>query len=159
MDTFSISSFPTMNDFETKIDDRLRPFLRDWQLKTIYEGTTVDIPGHSNSSFDPVKYFQVIKKPGEPFYRQDQRDNEIGLTMWAHWPGYDHECEVNLFITGKGVLDSGEYQIGAEILKAGGATMKLYYKDKLVTDFTERNWFGLTPKDKIWVPDMKLFLN
>ena len=159
MDTFTISSFPTINDFENKVDDRIKPFLKDWQLKTIYEGTTVDIPGHSNSSFDPVKYFQVVKKPGESFYREDERDNEIGLTLWAHWPGYDHECEVNLFIAGKGVLDRNNYRINAEILKAGGATMKLYFKNKLITDFTQKSWFRLVPKDKVWINDMKPFLN
>jgi len=121
MDTFTISSFPKMSDFENKVDNRIKPFLNDWQLKTIYEGTTVNIPGHSNSSFDPVKYFQVIKKPGESFYREDERDNEIGLTVWAHWSGYDHECEVNLFIAGKGVLDKQNYKISAEILKTGGS--------------------------------------
>ncbi len=159
MDTFTISSFPTINEFETKVDDRIKPFLKNWQLKTIYEGTTVDIPGHSNSSFDPVKYFQVVKKPGEPFYREDERDNEIGLTLWAHWPGYDHECEVNLFVTGKGVLDDNNYRINAEILKTGGATMKLYFKNKLMTDFTQKSWFGSVPKDKVWINDMKPFLN
>ena len=139
MDTFTISSFPTINEFETKVDDRIKPFLKNWQLKTIYEGTTVDIPGHSNSSFDPVKYFQVVKKPGEPFYREDQRDNEIGLTLCAHWPGYDHECEVNLFIAGKGVLDKQNYKISAEILKAGDAKMNLYFNNKLITNFTEKS--------------------
>lgn len=158
MDTFTISSFPSIDEFEDKIDERIKPFLKDWQLKTIYEGTSVDIPGHSNSRFDPIKYFQVIKKPGEPFYREDQRDNEISVTLWAHWPGYDHECEVNLFIQGKGVMDKNNYKISAEILKTGGANMKLYFKNKLVTDFKEKAWFSSIAKDKIWIDDMKLFL-
>ncbi|MCA9827807.1 MAG: hypothetical protein KC444_05365 [Nitrosopumilus sp.] len=32
----------------------------------------VDIPGSWNSSFDPVKYFQVLKNPGDPLYREYQ---------------------------------------------------------------------------------------
>lgn len=71
METFTISSFPSLTEFQQKMDERMKPFLKGWQLKTIYEGTSVDIPGHSNSSFDPVKYFQVVKKPGDPFFRQD----------------------------------------------------------------------------------------
>lgn len=158
METFTISSFPSPTEFQQKVDERMKSFLTGWQLKTIYEGTSVDIPGHSNSSFDPVKYFQVVKKPGEPFYREDQRDNEIGLTLWAHWPGYDHECEVNLFIQGKGVLDKKNFKISAEILKTGGAEMKLYHNNKLVTDFKEKRWTGTIVKDKVWIPDMKQFL-
>ena len=155
MDTFSISSFPQKSEFQLKVDPRLQPYLGGWQLKTIYEGTPVDIPGHPNSSFDPIKYFQVIKKPGEPFYREDQRDNEIGLTLWAHWPGYDHECEVNLFIAGKGVLDITHYTIGAEIFKAGSAQMKLYHNGRLITDFKTNSWMGPQPKDKVWIPDLR----
>lgn len=158
MDIFSISSFPKFNEFESKVDDRIKPYLKDWQLKTIYKGTKVGIPGHPDSSFDPIKYFQVVKKPGEPFYREDEEENEIGLTLWAHWPGYDHECEVNLLIQGKGVLDKTNYRIGAEIVKTGGATMKLYFRDKLVTDFTHKIWYGSSPKDKVWINDMKQFL-
>ena len=158
MDTFTISSYPAFSEFESKVDERIKPFLKNWQLKTIYEGTSVDIPGHSNSSFDPIKYFQVIKKPGDPFYREDQRDNEIGLTLWAHWPGYDHECEVNLFIQGRDVLNKSSYKIAAEILKTGNASMKLYFKNKLVTEFKERSWFSFIVKDKIWISDMKQFL-
>ena len=158
LETFTISSFPPFNEFKNKVDDRIKPFLNGWQLKTLYEGTSVNIPGHSNSSFDPIKYFQVVKKPGDPFYREDQRDNEIGLTLWAHWPGFDHECEVNLFIQGKGVLDKSNYKISAEILKTGGADMKLYFNNKLVTDFKEKTWFSSITKDKVWISSLQRFL-
>jgi len=154
MDTFTVSSFPTIDDFENKVDGRIKKFLKNWQLKSIYEGTSVDIPGHSNSSFDPIKYFQVVKKPGDPFFREDERDNEIGLCLWAHWPGYDHECEVNLFIRGKDVLSNNGHKVSAEILKAGGADMELYYDDKLVTNFKKKRGFCNKILDKVWIDDM-----
>ena len=74
--------------------------------------------------------------------------------MWAHWPGYDHECEVNLFIRGKDVLSNNGYKVSAEILKAGGADMELYYDDKLVTTFKKKVWLGDKILDKVWIDDM-----
>lgn len=150
-DTFSIYPF-TSND-KVRIDDRLKKFTYGWFLHSVYVGESVDIPGHSDSDFSVVKYFEVVKKPGDPFFRTDERDNEIGLTLWGWWPGYDHEVEVNLFIRGKDVL-SGKDKVSAEILKCGGAEMELYHNKKLVTNFTKRDWFSLKPADKIWVDDM-----
>lgn len=152
--TFTISAFPKYSDIKEKCDKRLIKYLDKWQLKSIYEGSTVNIPGFVGSSFDAVKYFQVIKKPGDPFYREDQRDNEIGMTLWAHWPGFDHECEVNLFISGRDVL-SGANVVHAEILKCGGAAMKVYWNNKLITDFASRSWFCKT--DKVWIHNMNKF--
>ena len=150
-ETFSIYPF-TSND-KVRIDDRLRQFTYGWFLHTIYEGESVDIPGHTNSDFSVVKYFEVVKKPGDPFYRTDERDNEIGMTLWAWWPGYDHEVEINLFIRGKDVL-SGKNKVSAEILKCGGAEMELYHNNAHITNFTKKDWFSLKPSDKIWISEM-----
>lgn len=129
-----------------------------WQLIEKYNGQDVVIPGHQGSDVELVKYFQVVKKPGDPFYNENQEDNEIGLTIWFGWPGYDHECEVNLFIRGKDVLGSRNV-VAAEILKTGGAPMKLYYKGKLVTDFTKNTWVSKQNIDKVWIPNLYKFLN
>lgn len=156
MDTFSISAFPTMDEFKGKIDTRLLPFLDGWLLREVYHNDIVEIPGHPGSSFDPIKYFQVVKKPGEPFYSESERDNEIGLTLWAHWKGYDHECEVNLFVAGKDVL-SGRNKVSAEILKTGGAKMELYWNNDLITTFQQRVWFDTKTLDKVWIDDITIF--
>ncbi len=153
MYTFTVSSFPKYSEIKEKCDNRLIKFLDGWQLKSIYEGNIVNIPGFEGSSFDVIKYFQVVKKSGDPFYREDQRDNEIGMTLWAHWPGYDHECEVNLFIAGEDVLN-GNNHVSVEILKCGGADMELYWNEKLVTDFTEKQWWNTIKKDKVWIDDV-----
>jgi hypothetical protein len=155
--TFSISAFPDQSEIKERCDSRLTKFIDGWQLKSIYEGTTVDIPGFEGSIFNVIKYFQVIKKEGEPFYREDERDNEIGMTLWAHWPGYDHECEVNLFIAGKDVLN-GTNKVSAEILKCGGADMELLREGRLITNFKTKHWWP-KPINKIWIPDLDLFLS
>ena len=150
-----------------EIDLRMIQFLdlNKWQLKTIYESNIVDIPGHPGSAVELVKYYQVVKKPGDPFFRKDERDNEIGCTLWFGWPGYDHECEVNLYISGPDLL-SGKNRIRAEILKAGGAKMKLYFDGILLTNFTKesfkKNWWDKTMKievDKVWIDDLRTILN
>lgn len=145
--TFSI--FPFNYQDRERVDVRLQSYLDNWQLNTIYEGTPVNIPGHSNSRIDVIKYFQVIKRPGDPFYREDERDNEIGMTLWAWWPGYDHEVEINIFISGKAVLN-GKIKVHAEILKCGGASMELFHNDQFITNFTKKEWFSLNPVDKVW---------
>jgi hypothetical protein len=149
--TFSIYPF-TSND-KVSIDDRLKQFTYGWFLHTIYMGESVKIPGHSNSDFSIIKYFQVVKKPGDPFYSDDERDNEIGMTIWAWWPGYDHEVEVNLFIRGKDVL-SGANKVSAEVLKCGSAKMELFHNNQLITNFTKKYWFLPKSSDKIWVDEI-----
>ena len=145
-ETFSIFSLD-WPDY-SQIDTRLDPFKADWSMVEYYKGKEVNIPGDWNSSFHPAKFFQVIKKPGDPNY--SEAENEIGLTIWGGWKGYDHEVEINLFIRGKDVL-SGKKHVSAEILKCGGAQMKVFHKGALITDFTETDWWIKKKVDKVWV--------
>ncbi len=126
------------------MDLRMIQFLEmhSWKLVQKYKNETVVIPGHPGSDVELVKYFQVVKKPGEPFYSENQEDNEIGLTLWFGWPGYDHEVEVNLFIRGKDVTGSRNV-VSAEILKCGGAPMSVSYRGKVLTDFKKNTWVVL----------------
>ena len=154
------------------IDSRIKPFLKGWKLIQNYKNQKVTIPGMWDSDIFPVKYFEVVKSPGDANYPGNDSENEIGLTLWAGWKEkdnsgcYDHEVEINLFILGKDVKNKAQYKVGAEILKAGGAEMVLYYKDKKITDFTKTEyrkvWWNMekiqTPIDKVWVPNMKKFL-
>jgi len=140
-------------DYSGKIDRRIEPFLYGWQLVEIYKGQAVDIPGDWDSSFHPVKYFEVIKETGDPNYTPDEAENEISLTMWGGWKGYDHEIEINLFIQGRAVKRHEVHRVSAEILKVGGAKMKLYRNDTLVTDF-RGSWF-CPCKDKVWIDNFK----
>ena len=156
-----------INDY-SDIDQRLEPFLNDWNVRQNYKGKTVNIPPDWDSDIFPVKYFEVIKKSGDPNYNPNEEENEIGLTLWAGWKEadnsgcYDHEVEINLFIMGKDVLKNDNYRVAAEILKAGGAEMQVFFKNKLITDFTKseyrRVWWNVetvkSSVDKVWVDDM-----
>lgn len=161
-DTFTISKFPLFSDILDKADRRLLEFLQlqEYELLSIYEGTKVNIPEFEGSSFFITKYFQVIKKPGDPFYRKDQRDNEIGVTIEGGWKGYDTEVIINLFIRGKDVM-SAKYKVSAEILKSGGADMILKWNGKTLTNFKKKvhKWFCViqVPIDKVWIDDLKIF--
>ena len=160
-----------INDYND-IDSRLKPFLKNWQIKQNYKGKIVNIPNTWDSDVFPVKYFLEIKEPGEPNYNPSYSEDEIGLTLWAGWKeddnsgSYDHEVEINLFIMQKDVHDQTNYKVAAEILKAGGAKMEVYFKNKLVTDFLKteyrRVWWTVetfkTYLDKIWIEDMRKFL-
>ena len=157
-----------VNDYED-IDSRMKPFLRGWKVTQNYKGKKVTIPDTWDSDIFPVKYFQIIKKSGDPNYPGDESEDEIGLTMWAGWKEddnsgcYDHEVEINLFILGRDVKDKTLYKVGAEVFKTGGAEMVLYYNNKKVTDFTQikdGGWWRKkikTSLDKIWVSDMKRY--
>lgn len=150
------SSLVSIDD-DTKfhgIDERLKPFLQGWKLIEEYRNQTVQIPGTWNSEIFPFRYFEVIKKPGDLNYREDESENEKCLCLWAGWRGYDDECEIVLWIRGKAVTDINQKKVSAEIFKTGGAKMKLFYKDKLVTNFIKPGWFNPTNLDKVWIEDM-----
>lgn len=148
MPSSTISKYPKLEDFKN-IDIRLKKYLTNWKLVENYKGKTVEIPGDWDSEFYPTKYFSVIKEEGEPNYDPTEAENEIGLTLEAGWVGFDSEVIVNLLIRGTDVLNKVD-KVSAEILKSGGATMKLYHKDKLITDFKTDGWFPRT-LDKVWI--------
>ena len=154
-DAFPDSKLVNFKDFKSKIDPRLEKYLEKWQLHETYFGDSVDIPGHKGSSFEPVRYFEVVKKEGEEFSEFGERDNEICLTLLAHWAGYDHECEVNLFIRGTDVLNKKSNKVSAEIIKTGGAPMTVKWDGKKITNFEVMDWIFLKKIDKIWIDDMR----
>lgn len=63
------------------IDKRLKPFLKGWYAVQYYKGQKVEFPGTWNSSIHPYKYFEEIKKEGDPNYDPAEAENEIGLCL------------------------------------------------------------------------------
>ena len=151
MPSTTISSYPSISDFKD-IDSRLKPYLTQWKLVENYKSKIVEIPGDWNSEFYPVKYFHVVKDANSP--NPGEEENETGLTLEGGWRGYDSEVIVNLLIRGKDVLN-GTNHISAEILKSGGAEMKLYWRDMMITDFKPKRWFA-PPRDKVWIENLCL---
>ena len=161
----------SLNEAEFQnIDVRLKPFLKGWKLTEEYENQHVEIPGTWDSAIFPFRYFVVVKKPGDQNYKEDQSQNEICLCLWAGWRKYhneygwqvyDDECEIVLWISRKAVLDTTQKKVSAEIFKTGGAPMKLFFHDKLVTDFKKKEggWFPkIINLDKVWIEDITSFL-
>jgi len=153
MPSSTISSYPKLVEFKD-IDTRLVPYLKDWKLVENYKGKVVEIPGDWDSEFYPTKYFSVIKEKGDPNYDLTEAENEIGLTLEGGWRGYDSEVIVNLWVRGTDVL-AGISKVSAEILKAGGVDMELYWKDILVTDFRTKSWWFRRPINKIWIENFQ----
>lgn len=170
-------------DDYSKIDDRLIPFLNGWTAEENYKNKKVLFPGTWNSSIHPYKYFEEIKKPGDPNYDSREEENEIGLCLWAGWKqddnkaASDDEIDIRLFILGKDVL-SGKNKISAEIHKMAGAEISLSYNGKHITNFTKNvqipveksvkvGWWEskkivyetqIVEESKIWIEDMVKFL-
>ena len=140
------------------IHPALKQFLKGWKLVENYKDKTVTIPGTWDSDIYPYKYFKVIKEPKDPNYKPNNEEDEICLCLECGWPGYDAECIIQLFIRGRDVKKSYP-TISVEILKSGGAPMKLYYYDNLITDFTQKvGGWGCSHKienAKVWVEDIQ----
>jgi len=152
MNTFSIFPFETKH--VTKIDQRLTPYVEKWKLVEVYKGKTVTIPPDWDSHFKIINYFKVVKKENDPNTGDNiEEENEIGMQIQGGWFPYDSEVIINLFIRGKDVI-SGANKVSAEILKCGEADMKLYWNDKIITDFTEKKYWYSIHKDKIWIDDL-----
>ena len=157
---------------EKEVIEKERKSQLVWFVEQTYKKEEIKIPYDQNSGIYPVKYFEVRKDPHEPNYKKNKEEDEIGLTLWAGWKGnndlefYDHEVEINLFILAGDVYKSSGYKVSAEIIKVGGADMKVFFYGHELTDFTEerteRIWSFLntikTPKDKIWVNDLQKYL-
>lgn len=113
------------------IDSRFLPFMKDWTIEETYKNQNVVIP-----DINPFNYYEVLDKPGET-------ENEKQLSLWCGWTGnspsgdYDAEVIINLRIDGKNALNQNVKKVSAEILRSGGAPMKVNFNNKLVTDFTQ----------------------
>ena len=144
------------------IDVRLKPFLNDWYAVETYNGQRVEFPGTWDSKIFPYRYFEVVKKPGDPNYNPSESENEKCLCMWAGWKeandsgAYDDELDIRLWMRGKDVLDTTKKKVSAEIFKTAGAPITLKFKNKLVTEF--KGSFLNPNLDKIWIDDMTKFL-
>ena len=101
MTTFSI--FPFEAKHLRDIDRRLLPYTEGWKLIEQYKGKTVTIPGDWDSHFKIINYFKVIKKDTDPNAGEDE--NEIGMQIQGGWFPYDSEVIINIFISGKNVLN------------------------------------------------------
>lgn len=146
------------------IDGRLKPFLTGWRAVETYKGKKVEFPGTWNSEIFPYRYFEVIKEPGSPNYDPSETENEKCLCLWAGWKeandsgAYDDELDIRLWIRGKDVLNTTKNKVSAEIFKTAGAPISLYFKNKLITNFTKKQLFGASESTKTWIEDITKFL-
>ena len=70
---------------------------------------------------------------------------------------FDREVQINLRIEGKDVL-SGSDRVKAEIMKCGGAPMKVYFNNYLITNFEDKVWWYSTTNGYQTVEDMSVYL-
>jgi len=138
------------------IDERLKPFLKGWQLVQNYKGQTVHIPGTWNSEIFITKYFEVIKEKGESNYSENGDEDEIGLVLECGWQNYDSEAMIILWITGKAVKDKSISKVSTEIIKLGGSDMQLYFNDRLITSFEQDVWYPYNATEKTWFGKRKI---
>ena len=127
-----------------KIDDRIKEAMKGWKVEAIHKNKTVTIPGTWNAVIYPYKYFEVYKQAGDDNPGEDE--NEIQCYLSCGWKGTDDEVVIVLTILGYAVLN-GAQEVGAEIYKFGSDKIKVYKDNKLITNFTEKKWFGLSERD------------
>ncbi len=157
--TFAITKSQfTVEDYR-RIDSRFLPYLDDWLVVEEYKGKTVRIPGTWNSSISPFNYYEVIKLAGDPNSREEENEKELSLACgWKNNTGlFDREVQINLRIEGKNVLN-GSSKVSAEIIKCGGASMKVYFNNKLITNFSSKAWWYSIENGYQTIPNMKLYL-
>jgi len=131
MTNFAITKpFFTQADID-KIDPRFLKFLKGWRIEEIYENNTVIIP-----RFDIYNYFEFTDNPQEM---------EKQLSIWCGWDKVengvvtgleDAEVEINLRLENDAIANNID-SVHGEITKHGDAPMKVFFNNKLVTDFTE----------------------
>ena len=153
--TFSILGFIDLQ----KIDARFGPYLENWKVIEDYKGIKVYIPGQWNAEIFPFNYYEVIKKPTDPNSGEDENEKELSLACgWRDSNGmYDREVQINLRIEGKDVL-SGSDRVRAEIIKCGGAYMKVYFNNHFITDFKDSGWWSKMDNGYQTVSDMSVYL-
>ena len=142
-----------------RIDSRFLDYIDLWQVVEEYKGQTVKIPGTWNAEIFPFNYYEVIKIAGDPNSREEENEKELSLACgWRNHIGmFDREVQINLRIDGKDVLGDSDL-VKAEIIKCGGAKMKVYFNKKLVTDFTDKVWWYTIENGYQTVPDMRKYL-
>jgi len=139
-----------------KIDSRFLPYMDDWLVVETYKNEVVSIPNTWNSEIFPFNYYEVIKEPGDP--NSSEAENEKELSLSCGWRGgdgmYDREVQINLRISGLDVLN-GYDRISVELLKCGGAPMKVYFKEKFITDFYDHTYWWKNPNGYQTIKNLK----
>jgi len=160
--TFAITKTHFTNEGYRRIDPRFLPYLDDWSIVQLYKGKIVKIPGTWNAEIWPYNYYEVIKHPDDPNVGRSQEENEKELSLACGWRDgsgmYDREVQINLRIEGKQVLDIANCRVKAEIIKMGGASMKVYFNGNLITDFYDHIWWSNNPNGYQTISDMSIYL-
>ena len=157
--TFAFTKANWNNEDYRKIDPRFLPYLDDWKVVQQYKGNIVTIPGTWNAEIWPFNYYEVIKVSGDP--NRNIEENEKELSLACGWRGngmYDREVLINLRLEGKQVLELDDVRVRAEIIKCGGAPMKVYFNDYLITDFYDKMWWSKSKNGYQTVSDMSIYL-
>ena len=142
------------------IDSRFLPYLDDWRIVQLYKGKVVTIPGTWNAEIWPFNYYEVIKVSGDPNANQAEHEKELSLACgWRNKRGmFDREVLINLRLDGPAVWDYRDTRIKAEIIRTGGAPMKVYFNDQLITDFYDRIWWSKSKNGYQTISDMSIYL-
>ena len=164
--TFAITKAQFTADDYRRIDSRFLPFINDWQISEEDKGKVVRIPGTWNSSISPFNYYEVIKMDGDPNSRESENEKELSLACgWKNNTGlFDREVQINLRIEGRDVLRTDPYllteyaRVKAEIIKCGGASMKVYFNNKLITNFRSKSWWCASENGYQTISDMSVYL-
>jgi hypothetical protein len=139
MDNIKINSERFTPEELLRIDARIKLAMSDWRVESLTpDGVLVDIPGTWNAEVYPYRYFEVYKEPDDP--NPGEAENEIQCYLSCGWRGMDDEVQIVLTILGADVL-SGANRVVAEIYKFGAYPMKVFRREQLVTDFTEKFWW------------------
>ena len=158
--TFAITKANFSNEDYRRIDPRFLPYLDDWKVIQRYKGNMVQIPGTWNAEIWPYNYYEVIKISGDPNSSEDENEKELSLACgWKDERGmYDREVLINLRLEGSQVRDIADTRVRAEIIKTGGAPMRVYYNDQFITDFYDRIWWSKSKNGYQTINDMSIYL-
>ena len=161
--TFAITKANFNNEDYRIIDPRFLPYLDDWSVVQLYKGKKVLIPGTWNAEIWPYNYYEVVKHPDDPNVgRQVEEENEKELSLACGWKDgsgmYDREVQINLRLEGKQVKNLSDCRVRAEIIKCGGAPMKVYYNNHLITDFYDHIWWSKSKNGYQTISDMSIYL-
>jgi len=157
--TFAITKNRFLFDDFIRIDARFEPYLDEWKVVEDYKGEKIFIPGTWNAEIFPFNYYEVIKIAGDPNFKEEENEKELSLACgWRDSTGiYDREVQINLRIEGKDVV-SGSDRVRAEIIKCGGAYMKVYFNNHFITDFKDSVWWSKMDNGYQTVSDMSVYL-
>ena len=157
--TFAITKANFTNEDYRRIDPRFLPYLDDWKVIERYKGLWVTIPGTWKAEIWPYNYYEVIKVIGDPNFKEEENEKELSLACgWRDVGMYDREVIINLRLEGKQVNDLADCRVRAEIIKCGGASMKVYFNGNLITDFIDHIWWSKNPNGYQTVGDMSIYL-